>query len=361
MISPRALPLTSVALALGLAMTVYGAGTLPVARAAQDPPPLEREQAALGLLERAAHAARSVGYRGTQFISAWDPSGTTAYIADVAHAPGHGVAVQVESTPETPGGAVFSSDGRPVLGLEGPTGGALALLARNYDLRVAGTGRVAGRDAHVVEALRTDRSVAGRFWLDAATGLVLRRHALDSAGRTVRASAYVDIAIGRDQVALTHLPPVLPQPWTTRVSEAGLRRMRAAGWSCPQGLPDRLALYDARRQPLSGSGPGGVLHLSYSDGLSTVSVFQQRGRLEGVPAGYRPARVHGLAVHVHEGLPRRVVWSADGTVYTVFAEAPWETVQAVVTSLPHEEEESGMLNRVGRGFGRVVSWLNPFG
>jgi sigma-E factor negative regulatory protein RseB len=66
-------------------------------------------------------------------------------------------------------------------------------------------------------------------------------------------------------------------------------------------------------------------------------------------------------VYVRDGVQRSVMWSADGTVYTVLADAPEETVEAVIAALPHEHVETGLLARLQRGLGRVASWMNPFG
>lgn len=348
----RLLVLPSVALLL-LAVQAEA----PVARASNVPAPGWGETAALVLLDRASNAARATRYQGTQFVSSWGPSGTTTFIAELEHVPGQGTAVRVEGTPHAPGGAMFAADSDHGGGLAGPTGGTLSLLAGTYDVSLAGYDEVAGRRTHVVVALRDDRSVAARFWLDERTGLMLRRQVFDSSGRTVRASAYVQIHMGDGPVPLASAPR-LPQPWSRQLDEAGLEHLRAHGWHCPYDMPDRLTLYDVRSQR---DEHGLVLHLSYSDGLSTVSVFQQRGRLEDGPRGYRTVHVAGAAVLLREGVPRRVVWSADGTVYTVLADAPWEMVKDVVASLPHEQQGSGSVDRVRRGLGRVVSWLNPFG
>ena len=59
-------------------------------------------------------------------------------------------------------------------------------------------------------------------------------------------------------------------------------------------------------------------------------------------------------------VPRRVVWSAGGTVYTVVADAPERTVDAVVAALPHGAADDDPLGRLGRGLDRVASWFNPF-
>jgi short-subunit dehydrogenase len=77
-----------------------------------------------------------------------------------------------------------------------------------------------------------------------------------------------------------------------------------------------LTLVDARR-----GGEQDIVHLSYSDGIASVSVFEQRGRLdEDGLAGHRRQAADGHAVWVRGEVPRRVVWSSGGTVYTVVAD-----------------------------------------
>jgi hypothetical protein len=46
-------------------------------------------------------------------------------------------------------------------------------------------------------------------------------------------------------------------------------------------------------------------------------------------------------------------------VYTVMADAPVQTVDAVVGVLPHDTPP-GFWKRMSRGFVRLASWVNPF-
>lgn len=321
------------------------------------PSPGGRAEPAALLLERASEAERTTAYRGSQFVSVWGPAGTTTVMASVVHVPGQGTAIQVDRTRGTPGGTMFAAENDPSTPLTAPSGGALMMLVRSYDLAVMGTAQVAGRNAYVVSALRGDGSEAARFWLDAENGLLLRRQVTDSSGRIVRASAFLDIQTAPDAEPMTNLPPSLPEPWGARMSSWDLSQLRTSGWTCPRTLPGGLTLYEARRQRTSGRT---VLHLAYSDGLSTVSLFVQRGRLEPPPDGYRARQVDDSTVFVRHGVTSRVVWSAEGNVYTLLADAPWETVENVVSVLPQKENRS-WAGRVGHGLARVLSWLNPFG
>ena len=102
-----------------------------------------------------------------------------------------------------------------------------------------------------------------------------------------------------------------------------------------------------------------MLDLGFSDGLSVVSVFEQRGNLPDKMAGWRKTKVSGHAVFVAEPDQRSLTWSGRGTVYTVVADAQAQTVDAVVGALPHDGP-AGFWKRMKRGICRLASWANPF-
>ena len=336
--------------------------------AAQQP---AAENSAVELLARAERAPRKVAYEGVQFVSSWAGRGTSSMLVEVRHWPAKGTAVRVRGSDGHPAREVFQGDPGDASGGVAQIGhGPLGLVAANYDVVHDGEGRVAGRKAMIVAALRRTAAAPGppavaapaniavaRFWIDRETGLLLRREVYDSRGTIVRASAFIDISIGSTGL-LTHLPPMIPRPSSTSVDEGRLDRLRGAGWTCPDSLPTGLDLYDAR-QLQDPAGP--IMHFSYSDGLTTVSLFEQRGHLDQSRLdGYHAQQVGDATVFVRAGLPLRLTWSARGRVFTVLADAPDETVQAVIAALPHEQAENGLLDRLRRGLGRFVSWFNPF-
>jgi sigma-E factor negative regulatory protein RseB len=337
------------------------------------------DPAALRLLDRATAAPDAVSYRGTQFVSAWTEQGSTGLIVEVVHRAGQGTTVHTAGTATAPAARTYvaARTGAPSL-LTGSS--TLTLLGRHFDLATAAPGRVAGRVADVVVVSRPGGTTASaRFWLDRETGLVLRREVYDERGRTTRASAFIDVSIARrDDDAAADIAGddpagdgtsgeagtgeremASPRAWPYPLSSAALHAMRRKGWACPDHLPPSLQLVDARR---GGGEYGGIVHLSYSDGLATVSVFEQRGRLQSDHLdGYRASTVAGRPVYVRDGVPQRITWSGHGTVFTVVADASSRTVHDVVTALPHDDADGGALGRLGRGLDRVASWFNPFG
>lgn len=374
----RLVPLTGVAVVLGslvlLAVLLQPHGESP-ARGGRDagsggsggraPEPVV-DPGARRVLDRAAVAPLAVSYTGTQYVSARTAGRSTSQVLMVEHSPSAG------TTWRAPGHDPEERSVRLAVGAVDPSllgAGAVGLLARHYSLRADGSALVAGRAADVVVARLPGRGgtagpLVARFWVDRETGLALRREVYDRRGRVVRASAFVDVTVGTagespepgadDDSWLTE------RAWAEALDGDEVARLRRHGWDCPRALPGPLPLVDARR----GGPQRDIVHLSYADGIASISVFQQRGTLDADHLdGYRRLSARGHPVWVRDGLPRRVVWSAGGTVYTVVADAPQRTVDRAVDVL-HDGAAAGgggALDRLGRGVDRVASWFNPFG
>ncbi|GAA4482421.1 hypothetical protein GCM10023191_002600 [Actinoallomurus oryzae] len=320
---------------------------------------LQSDPEALRLLRGAEGAARTTPYEGTQFITAWSRSGmATTSLVKVVHVPGDGTHMRVQSTTADQGGQMFEADDSDRTGgLTGYTPKMLDLLARNYAVVRAGQGEVSGRATSVIEARRADGSAAGRFHIDRQTGLMLRRELLDQQGREVNLTFFTEIrpTAPKSQLLMASAPHTVEAPWAHQLASADLGSLRYRGWPVRDNLPDRLSLYDARQ--LDGHGP--VVHLSYSDGLSVVSVFLQRGTLDaGSVASWHKATRGGRTVYLSDTMQQRAMWASRGYVFTVLADAPPPVVDSVVAALPHGE--TGFWGRLRRGLHRLSSWANPF-
>jgi hypothetical protein len=146
------------------------------------------------------------------------------------------------------------------------------------------------------------------------------------------------------------------RPWADRLGPVQLAALRSGGWPVPGPLPGGLTLFDASQ---AATATGKVVDLAYSDGLSVVSVFVQRGRLPAALPGWRDTDLSGNQLYVRDPGEPNLTWSADGFVYTVVAGAPARTVAAVVNALPHQVPV-GFWGRMKRGIRRLLSWVNPF-
>lgn len=348
MTSPAAAPGAArrvAALLVGLGLLLTAAPVAAAPRSDSD------EAAALRLLEQAARAARTLTYSGTKYVAAWRAGGASTSLVDVRHDPATGLVLS-----STPTAAGPSADDGLVVAATALDSQLLDVLADTYALRVNGNARCAGRAAAVVEALRPSTgTVAGRFWVDRESGLLLRREVYDEQGRRLRSSAFLDLS-------LTAGEPVQGARTLTvdpGVPSGRLAGLRDAGWTVPDTLPGGFALFDVREEVHDG---GQVLQLAYSDGLSTTSLFVQAGRPGSEPPrGFTSSRMGGYPVWVRDEVPERVVWPGADRVWTLVSDAPQNAVRDAVAALPHDElPRRGRWARLARGLSRLAGWLNPF-
>ncbi|GAA2369176.1 hypothetical protein GCM10010404_24750 [Nonomuraea africana] len=289
----------------------------------------ENEDTGLSLLRQSAAAARAQRYSGTMFT-------TSGAVLAVRNAPGTGMTIDSRA----------ADPGAPAGGLLAPSDGMLRALGANYRVVESGAGSVCGRAARLVEALRHDGRVAARYWIDTASGIPLRREVLDGQGRIARGEAFVEVTIDAAR-PLTHLPT------PGRLGSGTVAALRSHGWVFPTILPGGLELANAAET-------GGYLKLGYSDGVSVLSVFVQRGNLdEERLAGWRSQHRDGHTIWIRDPAGLEMIWASGGHVYTVFADAPSDVAAAAVLGLPHEAEP-GFWDRFARGADRVLSWVNPF-
>lgn len=325
---------------------------LPAAQAATD----DDSASAVRWLERAATAPDRVSYRGTQFVTAWGPQGASSALLAIVHSADQGSQISVLGAGANTGVKAFV---QPHLDANRATvdGSPLTLLTATYRLIDAGNGVVVGRSAAVVEARRSDGTLAARFWIDKKTALLLQRYLYTVDGRElVRATVFTDLLIEKSDF-IGHLPPMLPSGGGEDIATSQVAALRAQGWACSDRLSDSLHLYDVHRA-------GSTMRLSYSDGLFNLSVFEQRGELDpGALAGYQATRTPGGAmVYVRYGMPSYAVWSSGGIVFTLVGDIPYDVMDRVVRSYPHEvAKRDGILDRVGSGLARMTTWLTPVG
>jgi sigma-E factor negative regulatory protein RseB len=339
----------------GLAGTVRLAGPAPI------PGPVPAARQGERLLTQAALACRQVTYQGVEVLKWWGPDGPTTSVMDVWHA--RGGETLTRAVTAAPAGQVRARNATVPGDSGGGTlyGGAMLgmsqqlvnLLGTNYRLASAGWGQVAGRRARVVAVRRPSGGMAAKFWLDAATTLPLRRQVFDTRGRLVSDGEFTGLRVGRAAAAGAPVPAA--RPWSDTLAVTQLNQLRAHGWPLPGPLPAKLALLGASENKTA-AGP--IVDLDYSDGLSVISVFVQRGHLPPRMSGWSEVALKGHAVYADHSDEYSFAWSARGFVYTVVAAAPAQTVVAVVVALPHDDSP-GFMARMRRGLHRFLTWMSP--
>jgi sigma-E factor negative regulatory protein RseB len=357
---------SGVALASGLGLLTGGGGPpRPLTGQAHGP----AQAAGLRLLREAAQACRSLRYQGVE-VAWWGPASQTGgdtSVVQVWHQPGGQALTQapgaqvLTQTPAAvrgrgqhhqPVSPLGSSD--PNLdeaGVLGMSTRLVSLLAANYVVAVAGRGQVAGRPARIVTVRRPGG--AAWFWLDSATGLPLRKEMFDARARLISSVTFAEVDIGRS--AAGGEPVRTVRAWHTTLAPGQLARLRARGWPLPGPLPGDLTLIGAKE---SSTSAGPVVDLDYSDGLSVVSIFVQRGYLPARLSGWSQVALAGHRVYANDPDDLCFAWSARGFVYTLIAAAPRQTVGQVVVALPHDDNP-GWLAQLKHGLHRLLSWVRP--
>jgi sigma-E factor negative regulatory protein RseB len=319
--------------------------------------------AGLKLLSEAASACRHVSYQGLQ-LTAWrGPGGSWTSLVNVWHQRGHQTLIQAATMPDAAlplhGASSKDPDGdgdddagqRDPEGIMTMTSQMVALLAVNYRVFLAGRGQVAGRAVQELVLRHRNGRLAARFWLDTVTKLPLRRETFDGQARMVSDDVFVTLKFGSPVV-----PRTASVPGGQPLAGPQLDRLRAAGWPLPAQLPGQLTLVRASE---TGRPSNAVVDLAYSDGLSVISLFVQRGHLPAQLNGWTEVALRGDRVYASGRDQRSLAWSARGFVYTLIADAPDQTLDQVMGTLPHTGGP-GFFGRMGRGLRRLVSWLDPF-
>jgi sigma-E factor negative regulatory protein RseB len=302
-----------------------------------------------------------MSYQGQEVVTRWSNGGGSVLVSDVWHVSGGQTVTQTLAAGNSLSSQPYLSsddDSQAPEGVLGVTVPLIGLLETHYTVVYAGSGSADSRAAQVVEARRDDGSLAARFWLDDTTKLPLEREVYDSASHVISQDVFIQVRFASQAQAAMPVsgPSDPPGPWTDPLSNAQLLALHTQGWLVPAGLPGGLSLFTGARTTTS---TGTVLDLGYSDGLSVVSVFEQRGDLAAKLAGWQRTTVDGHVIYVAEPDQQSLTWSSRGMVYTVMADAPVQTVDAVVGALPHDTPP-GFWKRMSRGFVRLASWVNPF-
>lgn len=226
---------------------------------------------------------------------------------------------------------------------------------RRYEVEVAGRARLATGSA-VALAFSRDGVLRERLYVDDATDLVVRRETYRPDGEPVRVTALTELRVTDVDAEVME---GRADDWfadRTRVAPHEVEALTDHAWSVPTAVGDG---FDLRAGYLVDKGD--AVQLVYSDGLYTVSVLEQPGRVD-------PDALDGAVHEVHEAIPvyrwpglapQRVVWSGADHTFTAVSDAPTEVLLSVVADLPHDVAPS-MPDRLGRGLSRIGRWVWPF-
>ncbi len=229
----------------------------------------------------------------------------------------------------------------------GPSPGA------KYELAVQPGPDVASRPTDMVAVhLAGSNRLSERLYVDRHSGLLLGRELLDSRGVPYRTVAFTAIETPAAAVEIA----VAGAPRVTRSEVPSPARHLKAPWKLKSRIGTGYRLVGTYRA-------NGVVQQFFSDGLHGLSVFEQRGHLQGAetdPAGERGGgREVEIAGHTMwayaASVGEAVVWESDGVVYTALTDAPWSDLAAAVGDLPHADPP-GRLRRVAQTVVSFFRW-----
>jgi len=292
----------------------------------------------LAWLRKMQDAAQKLSYTGT-FVYQNAGRSETSRITRFVEASGgdieklevmDGVPREIVRTKDTvrcylPGARLVKVDRRTERGFPALLPERISAVAKNYDISLGETRRIAGYDCQAVVLTPKDNLRYGyRLYADNASGMLLRAVTFDAGGEQIEQFMFTQLVIGgvtRDMVKPRHAS----RNW--RIEDAEASPARAAGWGLSSELPGFHKVVELKRR-LSDSRP--AAQMVYSDGLAAVSVFIEA--LEGRPEPVRPGLASMGAIHMYT---REVA----NHVVTVVGEAPAASVQRIADAVEYRRPQ----------------------
>jgi len=275
-----------------------------------------------GLLRKARDASSTISVAGVVEIRWRD--GQTVHLERVGARSaggtyvvgrGNNIAVGAGSVRWAADDGVASRWGR-VDGARPPRPGA----AWRLELTHAAT--VAGRPTQVVDAHRPGGPVRARFYVDEISGLLVRRDVLSTSGTVLRSVRYTRLLTSDVAPAVPTVPSKgAPTKVTSDVGDE---------FAVAERLGNGFRLLGRYQHP------DGVVQLFYSDGLFSLSVFEQPGLVDwsSLPDGGHPSSVASERARWYASdAGSVVVWGRDGLALTGVSDAPPEAVRGAVADV----------------------------
>lgn len=313
------------------------------------------------LLGRAVSANQDLIYAGSLTVVAFSERGPQISEVDL-HRDGAGVRM-VRDGDEfgRADGIAFgptSSDELLQIGGVERVRGQIDRMLTKYDASVQDVQTLDTGDAVPVQLTeQASGAVREVLFLDDETGLIVRRETFGRDGAPLRVVAYTSLEVAPKALQTPVKIPVDDREVAEHALETeNAENARAAGFVVPETLPYGYELVALFEMPDT-SVP--TQHLMYSDGLYTVSVFQQLGqpKRDVVDGAVKLTTADDGLVWRWPGTePRRFLFSGDDITFTVLTDAPTDELIDVVSELPIDPEPS-TLDRLALGLQRIKGWF----
>ena len=201
-------------------------------------------------------------------------------------------------------------------------------LKKLYQLQLTGVDRVARKEAQILTVMPKDKYRYGyKYWLDSQTGLLLKCDLLDEQGAIIEQIMFSDLNI-MPQSPQSHV--LQDQAKDYRVIDldqhSETENRPVMQWKAER-LPDGFMLTSAIEKS-SAHSQGKVQHMTYSDGMSSVSVFVEQ---------FRPETM-ALKGESRMGAVNAFGLAIDDFHVTAIGEVPVATVRMIAESVQYEEQ-----------------------
>ncbi len=202
-----------------------------------------------------------------------------------------------------------------------------ANLAQYYEFKLVPGGRVAGRVTEMAVFDPKDGMRYGhRFWADPTTGLLLKSRLVNEKGDVIEEFAFTDVTINAklDRDMLKPSWTSVPSDWKVKQGGPGEVVLKETDWivnKLPAGftkIMEGFRTFPGRTEP--------SVHLVYSDGLVSISVFVEPFTVTQSQVGL--TQTGGLAQYTARSDAYRVV---------VVGEAPPATVRQIAQSVGRKQ------------------------
>lgn len=317
------------------------------------------EDSLIKLVEKANNSPALVDYIGNQVVV--DGTGGSEHITVVKifHRRPNLTRYEYQESAERAGWVViddgadtwqFEPRGRLVISFSSTSGARfrqqqaeeLRLLRKNYRFVHGGFGKVAGREAHIVEILpRHPGNPSQRLWIDREQALTLKTEKFRANGSLEYLSYFVDIALADppgEDLFQVKIPPgvdVVRHPGVNVFEPVEVLRAKTdVNIQLPGDLPPGFVFAGASMAALA-QFKGGV-YLKFTDGLNVISLFETvapRGKTYVVDNARRVS-IGGMVGYLTENCDVQLLnWTANGTNYTLIGEVPPDVLLQMAGSI----------------------------
>jgi peptidoglycan/xylan/chitin deacetylase (PgdA/CDA1 family)/outer membrane lipoprotein-sorting protein len=325
-------------------------------------------------LESAATAPRRVSYEGTKIVTVW-AGGVHASQVHVYHQAPDRTRLEYPAAGRQPARTVVITGRTEVvfipsrnLFIRRPASGAgeggpirRALLVQNYVVRFDGAEAVAGRPARIIDVQgKLPGRPRVRVWVVAQTHLILRFERYGPGGALQEASAFLSItinpALSADLFNLTPPPGALvrTQPPVARLTIEQIARRVGFIPQLPAYLPPGYQLVGSRVSVIRGTP---TATFAFSDGVSTLTLFESRGP-RGAPPNGRQIRIGSAqGTVIPRGVATLLHWNIGAVSFTLVGELPQDELIRIGASVPPTNARRAQPGPVAHGASALIAAL----